>query len=99
MRRRKMQKPGFAPGSLFLVFDCLYRLNILCLKAFITAHDIKLYALAFLKAAEAVRVDGGEVNEDVLVIALARNEAEAFGIVKPLDCTLFHLGIPCIDIR
>jgi hypothetical protein len=97
----KAEKPGTKPG--FLIADCspyLNRLNVLGLEALGAAHDVELHALAFLKAAEAVRVDRGEVNEDIFVVALARNEAEALGIVKPLDCTLFHFGVfLCVDIR
>src|ERR1700743_3101730 len=33
------------------------------------------------------------MHEDVFVVALACNESEALGIVKPLDCTLFHFGV------
>jgi hypothetical protein len=98
-----MQRKSPASSRAFLslkIQSILDRLNVLGLEAFGAAHDIELYALAFLKAAEAVRVDRGEVNEDIFVVALARNEAEALGIVKPLDCTLFHFGVfLCIDIR
>ena len=87
------EKPGTKPGFLFTdrsVYLC--RLNVLGLEALGATHDVELNALTFLKAAEAVRVDCGEMYEDVFVVALARNKAEAFGVVKPLDCTLFHFG-------
>jgi hypothetical protein len=97
----RSKKPGARPGYFCkMIYECLDRLNVLCLKALGAAHDVELHALTFLKAAEAVRVDRGEVHEDIFVIALACNEAEALGIVEPLDCTLFHFGVfLCVDIR
>ncbi|HTZ90618.1 MAG TPA: hypothetical protein VMA71_09760 [Alloacidobacterium sp.] len=95
------KKPGTKPG--FLIAESsvyLDGLNVLGLEALGAAHDIKLYFLAFLQAAEAIRIDRGKVNEDILVVILARNKAKTLGVVKPLDCTLFHFGVfLCIDIR
>jgi hypothetical protein len=65
-------------------------LDVLGLEALGAAHDVELNALTFLEAAEAVRADRGEVNENVFVVALARNEAKTLCVVKPLDCALFH---------
>jgi hypothetical protein len=46
--------------------------------------DIELNALPLCEFAVAGGVDGAEVDENVLAIFL-RDEAEAFGGVKPLD--------------
>src|SRR5262249_32145596 len=88
----KKAKPGSKPGFALLIVNYLDRLNVLGLEALGAAYDVELYALTFLEAAETVRADRREVHEDIFVVALARNEAEALGIVKPLDCTLFHFS-------
>src|SRR5215469_14602547 len=67
----------------------LDRLDVLCLKAFRSFRDIELYNLAFPQAAEATAVNSGEMHKYVLAI-LTADEAVAFGIVKPLYCSLFH---------
>jgi hypothetical protein len=67
----------------------LQRLNVLCLPALWALYDIELNLLAFLKAAETVRLDGGEVNENVFTI-LAADEPVTLGVVKPLYCSCFH---------
>src|SRR5690242_9145810 len=52
--------------------------------------DLELHALAFLQAAEALGVDGREVDEHVLPTVLGRDETEALGVVEPLDRTETH---------
>ena|SRR5262245_7541114 len=63
--------------------------NVLCLKAFRTFRDIELYSLAFLQAAEATSLNGGEMYENVFAI-LTAYKAIALGVVKPLHCSCFH---------
>ena len=53
------------------------------------AHDVELDRLAFLEAAEAIRLNSREVNEDVFAI-LPADETKTLCVVKPLDSTLFH---------
>jgi hypothetical protein len=67
----------------------LESLNVLCLPALGALDDIELNALAFLERTEAVRLDGGVMNEYVVTI-LTADESETLGIVKPLNCSLFH---------
>jgi hypothetical protein len=67
----------------------LQNLNVLSLPAFRTLLDIELDRLAFLKAAEAIRLDGGVVDENVLTI-LAADKTKTLGVVEPLNCSLFH---------
>jgi hypothetical protein len=47
------------------------------------------YGLAFLKAAESIRLDGGEMHENI-VAGLTADKPVAFGVVKPLYCSLFQ---------
>jgi hypothetical protein len=62
------------------------------LETFGALHDVEGDRLAFLKAAKAVALDSGEMHEDILAIRPAE-KAEAFRVVKPLHCTLFHLNL------
>jgi hypothetical protein len=63
------------------------------LEAFWAASYIELYRLAFLKAAETVRLDCREMYENVFAI-LAADEAKSLCVVKPLHCSLFHCVVP-----
>src|SRR5215469_10500873 len=55
--------------------DCLRsgldRLDVLCLPALGAFHNVKLYLLTFLKAAEAAGLNGGEMNENILAVLAA----------------------------
>jgi len=64
-------------------------LNVLSLPALRAFGHVELHSLPFLQAAEAASLNGGEMHEDILAI-LTANEAIAFGVVKPLYCSLFH---------
>jgi len=44
--------------------------------------------MAFLQALEAARLDRREVHKNIFA-ALPADKAVAFGVVKPLDCSLF----------
>jgi hypothetical protein len=84
-KRKAAFRPPFVPN-----FGCgLDALDVLCLPAFGAFDYVKLNLLTFLKAAEAVGLNGGEVNENVLAV-LAADESIALGIVKPLYCSCFH---------
>jgi hypothetical protein len=69
---------------------CLDRLNVLSLPTLLTLGYVELHFLPFLQAAEAARLNSGEVHEDI-ISRFAANEAVAFGVVEPLNCSLFHL--------
>ena len=62
---------------------------VLCLPALGALDDVELDALAFLKAAEALCLDGGVMDEYVLAVFTAQ-KAEALCVVKPLNGALFH---------
>ena len=84
-------------GHLFLLrsgqLDSLDVLSLPALRAF---GHVELHGLAFLQAAEAARLNRGEMHENVLAI-LTADKAIAFGVVKPLHCSLFcHFDIPIL---
>ena len=71
---------------------CVFRLgrsDVFCLEAFGPLGDVKCDCLAFLQAAKAACLDSRKMHENI-VARLAANEAEAFGVVKPFHCSLFH---------
>ena len=73
-------------------------LDVLRLPALRPLYDIELDLLAFLQAAKAIRLDGGEVNENVLAI-LAAEKTITLGIVKPLYCSCFVLLVfLCVEM-
>jgi hypothetical protein len=84
-KRKAARRPPFF-RILIGGLDGLYVLRLPALGAL---DYIELDLLTFLQAAEAVWLDGGEVNENVLAV-LAADETIALGIVKPLYCSCFH---------
>jgi len=66
----------------------LQRLNVRGLQALGAADDFELDRLAVVQRLVAIRLDRGEMDENVLS-GLALDEAKAFAGVKPLDCSLF----------
>src|SRR6185312_7390296 len=74
--------PGFLDG--------LEGLNVLSLPALGPFDHVELDGLAFLERTEAVALDGGVVDEDVLAVR-PREKSKALGIVKPFHCSLFHM--------
>jgi hypothetical protein len=87
LRPDQLNPDGMEKASLARKLDGL---DVLGLEALGSAYDVELYALTFLKAAEAVGANRGEVNENIFVVALASDEAETLCVVEPLDCALFH---------
>jgi hypothetical protein len=45
-----------------------------------------------LEAAEALRLNGGVMDEYVLTV-LAADKTETLGVVEPLHCSLFHFRV------
>src|SRR5688500_5481170 len=66
----------------------LLRLDGVGLQTLLTLYDGERHLLAFLQALEALGLDGAEVDEHVFAI-LTADEAEALGVVEPLDGTGF----------
>jgi len=67
----------------------LQNLHVLCLPTLGAFDDIELHWLAFLQAAKSVRLNCGEMNEDILAIFPA-DKAISLGVIEPLYCSLFH---------
>jgi hypothetical protein len=90
-----MRKGRFENRPFGLIQKLLESLNVLCLPALGAFDDIELNALAFLERTEAVRLDCTVMHEDIVAIFTA-DKSEAFGIVKPFYCSLFHcVVVPC----
>src|SRR5215208_2139789 len=54
-------------------------------RALLALHDVELHPLALGQRLEAAALDGGVVDEAILLAAFRRDEAEPLGIVEPLD--------------
>src|SRR6266480_2240763 len=66
-------------------------LNVLSLPTLWSLGHFELHRLPFLQAAKTTSLNCREMHEDILPI-LTADETIAFGIVKPLYCSLFcHL--------
>src|SRR5882762_7444310 len=90
-RKRKGQpKPPFL-WKILVSFYRLQNLDVLCLPALRTLHHVELHLLAFLQAAESVGLDGRKMHEDIFAV-LTADEAVSLCVVKPLYCSLFHVG-------
>jgi len=68
----------------------LQDLNVLCLPTLGAFLDFELDRLAFLQAAESIRLDRREMHENVFA-GLTADKAKTLGVVKPLYCSLFHV--------
>jgi hypothetical protein len=60
------------------------------LLAFRALRDFELYFLTFFEGLETVHIDCGEVCEQILAAVIWSDEAKAFGIIEPLNCTCCH---------
>src|SRR5580698_7576551 len=69
----------------------LERLNVGSLPALGALHHVELNGLTLLEALETVGVDCRVVHEHIFPV-LPADEAETFGVVKPLYCSLFHIS-------
>src|SRR6266576_5214827 len=85
--KQKCPKSIWITGILDYDLD---RLNVLGLPALWAFGHLELHRLSFLQAAKAASLNSGEMYEDILP-SLTADEAVAFGVVKPLYCSLFHL--------
>src|SRR5690348_6243413 len=84
-------KPGFSWSTTrgrvaCLISDGSSGLDFVGLQALLALHDLEGHLLAFLQRLEAGALDGTEVHEQVRA-ALRGDEAEALGVVEPLDGT------------
>jgi hypothetical protein len=70
-------------------FDGLESANFFGLPALLALGYFEFHALTFRQAAETIRLNGRVMHKNILS-ALALNKTKAFGVVKPLHCSLFH---------
>src|SRR6266513_1272223 len=77
----------------------LERLDVRRLKAFGAALHFKLDLLALLQRLEAVHLDRSVMREQIFAAFSRGDEAEAFGVVEPLDGTGRHLLLPSTGSR
>jgi hypothetical protein len=66
----------------------LERLNVGSLQALGAADNLEFNGLSLVEGAIAVRLNGGEMDENVLA-SLALDETKTLAGVKPLHCSLF----------
>src|SRR5664280_539686 len=69
--------------------------DVLSLPALGTLGHIELDALALLQRTETVRLDSSVMNENVFAIFTAQ-KSKTLGVIKPLDCALFHDVAPLV---
>src|SRR4051794_5105015 len=92
-RGHKRKGPVFRPG-LRSRAGLLDRADVLRLRALGALRDVERHLLVFLQRLEAAALDRREVREEVLAAVVGRDEAEALGIVEPLDGTCAHVCLP-----
>src|SRR5690606_13579747 len=98
MRAEAAQRksPAGAGLSLARTPGELHRLHFVGLQALLALHDLEGDLLAFLQGLEAGALDRAEVDENVRA-AFRGDEAEALGVVEPLDgagLTIRHVVTP-----
>jgi len=64
--------------------------DLACLQTLLALLGLELHTLTLRKGAEALHLDLGLVDEQVIPAAVRRDESEAFFGVEPLDCTYTH---------
>src|SRR5690606_3464102 len=93
---RPKKNPAGAGFSILPANRKLQRLDFVSLQALLSLHHLEGDLLAFLQRLEAGALDGTEVDKHVLAV-LRGDEAEALGVVDPLDGTglaIRHLVTP-----
>ena len=86
LKRKRAKRRSVSP--VFSARCGLQRLNVGGLQALGAADDFKLDRLAVVQRLVAIRLNRGEMHEDIFS-ALALDEAKAFAGIEPLDCSLF----------
>src|ERR1700720_311965 len=88
-KRARSLVSGTGTPSVYLEFPlCLQRTDVLSLPALWPLGHIELHTLTLLQAAEAACLDCREVHKYIFA-TLPAYKAVAFGVVKPLYCSLF----------
>lgn len=88
--REQHEKKPRSEAGFFDIWSCLSSLDVGSLLAFRALRDFELNFLTFFEGLETVHVDCGEVCEQILAAVIWSDEAKAFGIIEPLNCTCCH---------
>ena len=62
--------------------------DVRCLQALGAAGNFEFNRLAFVQRLVSLRLNGGEMDENILA-GLALNESESLAGIEPLHCSLF----------
>src|SRR5690349_15847102 len=82
-------QPGFSSTNRRR--SCLFgRPDVRRLLALGARGHVEAHALAFFQRLEAILLDSGEMGEQILAAFRGRDEAEALGVVEPLDGACCH---------
>ena len=96
---QKNDGPGEPSFWVFSLRGLFFGVTPLCdvsrLKPFRALDNFEVHVLSFLQGFEALSLDGGEVDENIVTIRL-RNESIALRVIEPLHCSFWHLLISCI---
>ena len=69
--------------------------NVSSAWAFLSLLNVEGYSLSFSQRFKTAGLDCTVVNEDIFGTVRRCNEAEAFLVAKPLNCTCSHFGYLC----
>jgi hypothetical protein len=89
----KKSPPNWAFGGLLSSKLDSERLDVRRLQALRAALDLELDFLAFLERLEAAHLDRGVMREQIFAAFGRGDEAEAFGVVEPLDGAGCHVQL------
>src|ERR1700761_3522888 len=62
-------------------------------------HEVILHDLIFIEGRESGALDGGDMDEHILIAAVRLDEPIALGRVEPFDGTLRHRLSPALDVK
>ena len=78
-----------AGSSVSLFFRGLEVDDVLGSRALLAVYHVKLNLCTLGQTLEALALDGAVMAENVLLSVVARDEAEAFFVIEPLDCSRY----------
>ena len=79
------------PATARLPEPLIRRANVRCLLPLGTARDVETNSLTFLQGLEALALNRGEVDEEILAAVFGGDEAEALRIVEPFYVACCHV--------
>jgi len=78
-------------ATAYLPEPLIRRANVRCLLPLWAASDFETNSLTFLQGLEALALNRGEVDEEILAAAFGGDEAEALRIVEPFYGACCHV--------